>query len=1097
MEPQSTPLPPPPPPTAQPARPEPPAAAPPGPPGGAAPGGASERPSRTPQPAKAPAGTPAAGAGNGATRKPARKAQPAAGTPGAGPSGAARGQTRGGRGGSQRPLPRRHKGLRAAQARPRASQPKPGTGRTRRFIRGDVPEALWAMFSHLAADILEEILSAARDAGGPDAHEQVVAPIAALLGLPLRVLAEPRGGKETTKRLNRMIAIFEAFARGELRDAPDGAARSATHSRRQLTEEARLAGRIQQAAEKGGISMAARRLVDGTLADPGKPAVLERLRELNPAAAPPVVLKCDAPGLQVDSVLVMRVLERIKVHYLGKAAGPSGWTFKMILAVTGGSARGFEATVGFVNLILSGMLPRDCGLLDSVLIALEKLNGDVRPIAIGEVWYRLAAMCAMEAVGKELGRTLAPLQVGVGVPSGAETVAHSISAALEKDPDCIVLTADEKNAFNEIFRDPIARALLKFSPELYPLFQFGYGGPTLLHVVGAAPGTVIESQRGVRQGDPLGPLFFALGFHEVLTRIAAEVPEAPHMSYLDDFTAVGRGPAIRKVLGRLLGDGPGSAKSIGLTMVPRKSGVYGASAAAREECRLIEQSTGVPHRKRGVTVVGAHIGEDDFVTDQLTASAQKVIRLVDKLMSLPSPLLQQTKFQMLRQSLAVRLTHHQRTTPWRLLANATQAVEGAVVDAAASIFELQDVGGQDEARARRQLTLPLRHAGFGLRRTSAAEAKAALLAGIGAADTAVAAGPDTFRRLDGPLKPQLQEYWDDVRAECPDVAKLAAKVADKLGGGASSDIGSEAVRELLPRLQHVVARSVADADGKDFLEKLDLDSVDGKLAAARIRSSRGTPAGAWKLAMPGRHTTIGDRNFKAAGRHHFGLRVSSPVDMPVCTCKRGKEHGGRADHAMMCTEVGGIISKRHDNYYETLRQLCSRAGLCSSNEVPYRKLRRAEGGEAGAKGKHRSDILTVLPGGRHVMIDVTVVHPLQSKFLNTASREDGVVAKAAAREKVVEWQQFTDHPAYEFVPFALETYGKLDAAAEAFVRELGEIAAASGRISKSRFVMNAYKALSCSLQMGNGHVYASSLTSIVRQSGKNFLCGFDAPVDLL
>ena len=65
------------------------------------------------------------------------------------------------------------------------------------------------------------------------------------------------------------------------------------------------------------------------------------------------------------------------------------------------------------------------------------------------------------------------------------------------------------------------------------------------------------------------------------------------------------------------------------------------------------------------------------------------------------------------------------------------------------------------------------------------------------------------------------------------------------------------------------------------------------------------------------------------------------------------------------------------------------------------------------------------------------------------------------------------------------------------MRELGEIAAASGRISKSRFVMNAYIALSCSLQMGNGHVYASSLTSIVRQSGRNFLCGYDAPVDLL
>ena len=59
--------------------------------------------------------------------------------------------------------------------------------------------------------------------------------------------------------------------------------------------------------------------------------------------------------------------------------------------------------------MLSGMLPRECGLLDSKLLALQKDAGGVRPIAIGEVWYRLAAMCAIEAVGKA-----AAASVGVG-----------------------------------------------------------------------------------------------------------------------------------------------------------------------------------------------------------------------------------------------------------------------------------------------------------------------------------------------------------------------------------------------------------------------------------------------------------------------------------------------------------------------------------------------------------------------------------------------------------------------------------------------------------------------------------------------------------
>ena len=88
---------------------------------------------------------------------------------------------------------------------------------------------------------------------------------------------------------------------------------------------------------------------------------------------------------------------------------------------------------------------------------------------------------------------------------------------------------------------------------LLPVVQWAYGAATPLHVVGSAPGTAPSlSQRGVRLGDPLGPLLFALALQGSLQAAFDAEPSAPPVAYLDDVTLVGRPPALKRAFEQLL-----------------------------------------------------------------------------------------------------------------------------------------------------------------------------------------------------------------------------------------------------------------------------------------------------------------------------------------------------------------------------------------------------------------------------------------------------------------------------------------------------------------------------------------------------------------
>ena len=124
----------------------------------------------------------------------------------------------------------------------------------------------------------------------------------------------------------------------------------------------------------------------------------------------------------------------------------------------------------FVNLLLKGNLavPVREKLYGGRLIALQKRDGGIRPLAVGYTLQRLAAKCSNAFVIKRRSEERKPIQVGVGVFGGAEADVHATRPLLLNLPDNhVFVKLDFTNAFNSVRRDTILTKVAEKMPELY------------------------------------------------------------------------------------------------------------------------------------------------------------------------------------------------------------------------------------------------------------------------------------------------------------------------------------------------------------------------------------------------------------------------------------------------------------------------------------------------------------------------------------------------------------------------------------------------------------------------------------------------------
>jgi hypothetical protein len=189
-----------------------------------------------------------------------------------------------------------------------------------------------------------------------------------------------------------------------------------------------------------------------------------------------------------------------------------------------------------VQLIRNGQLNDRC----RELLLANKATTGVRPIAIGESLYKMAATHALTEIENEaidiLGHDQFALQ-----PGGPEVASLSIKAALETLTGA---STDLENAFNTLDRTAMLQALYN-QPRLAPLWRIAhwtYSQPVpllLLDNTGFLIRT-LTSQTGCLQGEPLSSLLFCLALKPAID--AAKLtggPDVKVVAITDDVTFLG------------------------------------------------------------------------------------------------------------------------------------------------------------------------------------------------------------------------------------------------------------------------------------------------------------------------------------------------------------------------------------------------------------------------------------------------------------------------------------------------------------------------------------------------------------------------------
>ena len=147
------------------------------------------------------------------------------------------------------------------------------------------------------------------------------------------------------------------------------------------------------------------------------------------------------------------------------------------------------------------------------LIPLDKGNGEVRPINVGEVIRRITGKCVTKVVKKDMPESNGSLQVCAGHKSRSEAAVHAMNSLFQYKETDAVLLVDASDAFNSLNRAAALHNIRIVCPAIATVGISTYRASARLFVTG---GKELVSAEGTTQGDPLALCSYAISLQPLV-----------------------------------------------------------------------------------------------------------------------------------------------------------------------------------------------------------------------------------------------------------------------------------------------------------------------------------------------------------------------------------------------------------------------------------------------------------------------------------------------------------------------------------------------------------------------------------------------------